>query len=146
MHLLMKTHSTNPDAEVGCRVGCVQLTPKLARLILKHIKAFKAAKEADSTLYEMHFWDGSVDYLSEAGVAKIPEKVQDVLDTGEGYSKIKDSFRNVDLTEEDFERTECDIMMVRADGVSWTCIPKHSDIYISTESLPIPIIKSCLRK
>jgi hypothetical protein len=141
---LLNTHSTNPDAEVGCRVAYVEMTPKLAKLVLKRIRAFKAAKKADGTLYEMHFWDGSLDYLTDVGASKVPEQAQRALEQ-EGVTTVAAKFRNVDLTEEDFDRTECDVMLVREGGVSWTAIPKHTDIYVSTEEIQLDELKRCTK-
>ena len=40
-----------------------------------------------------------------------------------------------------FLNHECGQMVIVEDGVRWTCIPKHTSIYVTTETIPIAWIK-----
>jgi hypothetical protein len=137
---LLNTHSSVPDADVGCRVALVTLDKKFATLILKRLAVFKAALKKDNSLFELQFWDSAPEYLSDDGVAAISEEIQCQLDM-EMSVKVKSAFRNTTLTEDSFQRTEVELMTIREDGVAWSAMPKHADVRVETEEIRFDVIR-----
>jgi hypothetical protein len=138
--VIFKTNSSMPDADVGCRAAIVSINKNLALLILKRSAIFKAALKKDKSLFELRFWDSSPEYLSGEGVDCIPEEYKAMLDQ-ECAVKMKSAFRNSVLTEECFQRTDVELMHVREGGVSWSAIPKHSDVTVETEELQLSVVR-----
>jgi len=142
---ILKTNSSMPDADVGCRAAVVTVNKKLMAVILQRAAIFKAAKKKDKSLFELQFWDSSPDYLSDMGVDAIPEEYKATLDQ-EGGVKMKSAWRNDTLIEDCFQRTEVDLMSVREDAVSWSAMPKHCDVRVETEELRYDVLKRHLGK
>jgi DNA-directed RNA polymerase subunit N (RpoN/RPB10) len=103
-----------------------------------------AAKAQDKNLWEMYFW-GCLPFWFECGEFsekwfekyKIPEWNTDFVEIKDDQAKVDDL---------PVQRTECDQMIVCEEGVRWTCIPKHTNIYITSETIPIAEIRKIMDK
>lgn len=89
----------------------VDITPEYAFQLLERVNLLKAAVEKDPHAYELYFWDCSGNYLDPA-----PEDLE---------------------ASEEPCRTECDQLIVRCGEVCWMAYPKHGDVQLTTEALPL---------
>ena len=145
MKFLMRAFSSNADYNADIEYVWVDVTKELAQIILARRKLFLNAEAADkktpgcehSSLWEMYFGNHHARYFSNE---KVPEELglQVFDDTGEPVET------DWDPGDDDGERTECDQMIVAENGVRWTTIPKHTDIYITSETIPFSKIEECL--
>lgn len=135
MKLLLRTFSTVEDFYGECDWAFVDITKELAQTILKRAKAFKKAKEADDCLVEMNFWDTSACFFE---YSKLPKELHDKLHDEE-WMITEETY-----SEEDAQRTECDVMTILDNYVYWEMIPKHTDIRITTGSIPLAEIEKAL--
>lgn len=146
LELLLKTSCSNeyePTAAY-CTVG---VGMGLIDLILSRKALFEKLKEQDAGAYEIYLWNGDPDWWDDSSGQFIDEeleKLPDVLCPVEGIS-AKDifwdnravflPFGDLALVNGEQSRVECCQMVVGADGVHWTCIPKHGSNYVVTESV-----------
>jgi len=87
----------------------VEIGPDYARLLLERIKMFESIRARDQDAYELYFWDYSGQYFR--GDPDEPGEVREP------------------------SRAECNQLVVREDEVLWTAIPKHTDVYVTTDSI-----------
>jgi hypothetical protein len=110
-------------------------------------------KTLDSSIFETYYWDYSAQYFSplvnrptqpqEVAVAcfeleKTLEELQ--VDTCEVVSVPG----NFCVPDSQIATVECAQMIVREEGIAFTAIPKHTDIYITTAEISILFLESIL--
>lgn len=87
----------------------VEISPEYARILLERINLLEAVQKQDKDAFELYFWDPSGDYFGgdpdEPDVAGTPS------------------------------RAECQQLVVREDEVNWVVIPKHTDLYVTTDPI-----------
>lgn len=151
MKLVLKCWSSH-DITYGCNYALVVLTPELAKLMLERLEFVRTRKARDDDFYEAYWWDRHAFYFSPWGdmsggdPARQPNEKQTELLEGfldglldkADFAEIPADF---DIPESTEARTECDQMIVRIDGVTFTCIPKHTDIYITTACVSLEILE-----
>ena len=112
--LVLETSSTGADGyNADCDYAAVELTESLACRLLARIKTLRDVNEKDREAYEIYYWDDSPQYYS--GDPK----------------KYRKSGKKVSAS------TECDQLVVRMDEIAWMCYPKHTDVTITTEHVPV---------
>jgi len=136
MNLLMRGHSSNSDYDADLGYVFVEMTPTLARLILRRMAAFKAMKKKDRRAVEAYFWDGSAVYLRH-------EQVAERLAAEVNSDLLIETKKHIDYR--DGANVECDQMVVGEATVHFTAFPKHSDIYITSEAIPEATIRAALK-
>jgi len=87
----------------------VEIGAVYARLLLERIKLLESIRAKDHDAYEIYFWDCSGEYFG--GDPSEPDQVREP------------------------SRTECNQLVVRDGEVLWTAIPKHTDVYVTTDSI-----------
>lgn len=145
--------SSNPDYDGGCDYAAVEISEELAKLVLRRINILSEQKALDSSLYETYYSDPSPEYFSpwtvhpaEPGEIDAPaaalEEILDRLgvDTKETLIAPPD-FR---VSESHIAAVECSQMVVRDDGIAFTALVRHADIYLTTAEIPREIIESAL--
>lgn len=96
--------STNDNYGAGdYAVAVVDITPEYAKELIKKVALVRKIRATGEKLYEMAYWDGSATYGKD-------EKELSVSDPHLCGSP-----------------TECDQLLVGADGVKWCAYIKHSD-------------------
>jgi hypothetical protein len=144
MKFLMRGYSNNENYNADIDYVWVDVGPELAKTILRRRKLFLKANEEEkkaegrdwgNPLWEMYFGDHHARYF-QYGVP--PDEETEKVDQGEAAQTDWDPGDN------DGERTECDQMVITEDGVRWTTIPKHCEIYITSETIPYSKIEECL--
>ena len=148
MKILMRTDSTNADYYADCECAVLDVTPELLTRIAARAEVLRQAVEVDHHLWKLVFRGCGPDFYSY--------KLIDACAEAEGSESFdwEDQFQDagvlplpngVDLDRFEPQRTECDQEVVRAHRiggqfefeVAWVMIPKHSNIYISTEVLTL---------
>ena len=145
MKILLNTRSNNPEYNADCDCAVVDLTPSLLHQIRCRVEMARQILSQDSDLYELYFWGGTADFYSYGLVeaceaAGAAAWLTDLEQAGHGALPGA-----VDLGAHEIQRTECDQMIVRsmptpegpAFEVAWVTIPKHTDIYVTTEALTL---------
>ena len=107
---VLHVSSTNEYLD-GFDTFVVEINPEYARLLLDRIKLLEAVQKEDKEAYELYFWDPSGDYF-------------------EGDPDEPDADRAP-------SRAECHQLVVRQEEVNWVAIPKHTDLYVTTDSIRV---------
>lgn len=87
----------------------IDLDPAYAERLLKRIELFRSLKRQDSEVYELYFWDHQGGFFG-------------------GEPDEHDEAREP-------AHTECSQLVVGDGYVFWTAIPKHTDVYVTTDYL-----------
>jgi hypothetical protein len=135
--VLLRVTSSNSDYNADCALALVQIDKELAKKILERRKLFLQERGNDVELVEKYYWSGSAHFYENGG--KVDELYDEHLTDDDLVELDEDPVKR---TEE--MRTECDQMIIREDGVAWTMIPKHSDIYITTSIIPYAMVEAYL--
>jgi hypothetical protein len=125
----------NYDADIG--YVFVKVTPELAKLILKRVVTFRRLKKEDKEALETYYWDRNALYLRHE---KVEEEDAKEINT----DLLIETKRSFDL--DTSENMECCQMRVDEDTVGFTAIPKHTSIYITSERIPLNVIREVLKK
>ena len=135
MKLILKTHSDNEHYNADCDYAMVELTRPLAKLCMRRMALLKKIAKRDKQAYELWFWDYHCSFFTYFELAdEDPESSPfDV----EEYMELPDSF---EIPEDSIQTTECDQMVIGDGRVHWCVIPKHSNIYITTDNIPLELI------
>lgn len=150
MKILLKTRSDNPEYNADCDCAVVDLTPNLLDQIRCRVKMARKMLSQDSDLYELYFWGGTADFFSYRLVeaSEAAGATTRSTDTEQaGHSALPGT---LDLGVHEIQRTECDQMIVRysptPEGpefeVAWVSIPKHTNIYVTTEAITLEDLES----
>ena len=111
--ILLPTFSDHPEFNADFDYFKVLITPEIAKKCLQRTEMVKALKAFDASCFEISFWDGRGDYFTG--------------DYEEGH----------DATQTPLS-CECAKLVATDTGVYWSCVPKHSEITITTESVSTP--------
>jgi len=137
MKILMRGNSTDENYDADISYVFVDLTPTLARQMLKRVAEFKRTKAKDTHALETYYWNHEAIYLS---YGQVSEKEQEAVNT----DLVVDA--TTKITFADGARVECNQMIVSDDCVYFTAIPKHSSIYIISEQIPLATIREAAGK
>ena len=153
MRVILRVWSTNPDYSGGCNYAVAEISEELAKLMLRRLNVLREQKTLDPSIFETYYWDYSAQYFSlwpnrpieaqEPGNAcfeleKTLEELQ--VDTCEMIS-VPDDFH---VPDSQIDAVECAQMIVREEGIAFTAIPKHTDIYLTTAEIPKHVLDSIL--
>jgi hypothetical protein len=153
VRVILRVWSTNPYYSAGCDYAVAEITEELAKLILRRLNLLRDQKTLDPSICEIYYWDYSAQYFSpwvnqrgepdEVEVASFElEKTLEELqaDTCEMVS-VPDDFH---IPDSQIASVECAQMIVREEGIAFTAIPKHTDIYLTTAEIPKQVLDSIL--
>lgn len=108
--LSLNTYSSIADYNADCDYFRVHISGELARKLLQRVEMLRAVQKADPSCFQMVFWDAHGDYYSGSAEGEHDHAAHP-------------------------QKTECEQLVVSNDSVHWTCMPKHTEIEISTEHL-----------
>lgn len=137
MTLILKTHCTN-DSFDGCSYALVNLTPTLARKILRRREMFEAHRRNDPDLTETSYYSGDADYFSALATTDEPSDEIERHLTDKGFVKVPTDFY---VDDELLERTECGQMVVSTAGVWFQCYPRHCDALVETHEIDFKTVE-----
>jgi hypothetical protein len=153
VRVLLKVWSSNPEYDGGCDYAAVEISAELAKLMLQRINVLSEQKVFDCSLYETYYWDSSPEYFSpwsvhpaEPGEIDAPAAALEEILDGLGVDTketviVPPDFR---VSESRIAAVECSQMVVRDDGIAFTALVRHADIYLTTAEIPREIIESAL--
>ena len=153
MQVLLKVWSSNPEYSGGCDYAVVEIDEGLAKLMLRRITSLCELRALDPSLFEAYFWDSSPEYFSPwENRANQSGEVQNSADNLEKMlENLQVDSRESVVAPPDFRvpenkiaTVECSQMIVRDDGVAFTALLRHSDIYVTTADIPRAFISSAL--
>lgn len=145
------------DRPEGYDCFVVEIDRALARALLRLIRTVQRLARTHPQLYKLELWDGHGDYFAAeeeeatepcpaCGAALGPRlgpwhRAEEPCDTVQTppvpLTRVAAAadFRYIPVGEA--SRTECARLMVLPDGVHWAAYPKHSDLEVETETLPL---------
>jgi hypothetical protein len=153
MRVLLKVWSSNPDYDGGCDYAAVEISEELAKIMLRRINVLSEQKALDCSLYETCYWDSSPEYFSpwaahpaEPGEIDVPAAALEEILDGLGVDTKETLIAPPDfrVSEGHIAAVECSQMIVRDDGIAFTALVRHADIYLTTAEIPREIIESAL--
>jgi hypothetical protein len=127
------TTSSNPDYIAECDFAFMDIGVEAAKQILARHALFMDAHAKDKSLWEMYFWDSLPEWFDGCENSKWFAKHK-IEDPDCGVDSVADA---ITLEGVELQRTECDQMIICEEGVRWTCVPKHTSIYVTSETIPI---------
>jgi hypothetical protein len=137
MKLILKTHCTNEFFD-GCSYALVDLTPALARKVLRRREIFEAGRRNDPDLTEASYYSGDAEYFSSLPTADDPfDEIERRL-ADRDFTQAPTDFC---VNDEFLERTECGQMVISTDGVWFQCYPKHCDPLVETHEVDFETVE-----
>ena len=154
MRIVLKVSSSNEYCDAGCEFALVDLTPELAALALERIAALRDQKTLDPNIDETSYWAYFVVcYFSRYARLAMDEKDVEGSHASMGYmlDDLQIEEREVVHVPEIFQvpssqiaAVECEKMLVRADSIIFSAIPKHASFYVQTVEIPIAMLEAAL--
>ena len=150
MKVILKVWSSYSDHNGGCDFALVEITPEFARLALRRIEVLREQKVIDPAVDETYFWDPAAQFFSpwtgpargtrggEAACLKLEEEL-DLLQIDR--NEVVTASGDFSVPQSQIARVECTQMLVRAEGVAFTAIPKHTDFYVTTAEIPREVLE-----
>lgn len=153
LQLLLPVSSPNESNPVW--YATVRLTPEYCQLLLMRVERLQQLKRIESQdLIEMYYWSSAPTWYGTNTFRDIPDAVAD------RWSDLTDRFDDWlereplqglllldgdhQLPEECECRVEISQLVVRDDEVCWTGSPKHTDYYVTTNSVPVGLLHNLL--
>ncbi len=133
--LFLLNADANDEHFDGMNCALVEIGQEHAAQLLQLRIVFQRAKGAASasSLYEMYYWDHSARWFDSCRTTGIeaPDDWRRLEPAELTPPAISPPF-----ADENVERSECDQLVVDVDGVKWTAIAKHADVYVVTRTIP----------
>lgn len=154
MVFLIQAHPSLDTDLLDCDFGRVVIGPKQAEELLALGKIFKAAWKASTalkaTLWEIYYWDmaGQIDFISFSKLYEHVGKAVEKMDPELKQVPFKtfEGMTSIGITAVKRESTEVEQLIVRGNGVAWTALVKHTQVYVTTETIPWSRIRSIAKK
>jgi hypothetical protein len=152
VRVVLKVTSSNENCNGGCEYALLDLTPELATLAVRRIAVLNEQKNLDPDLDETHYWACFVDCYFDPWV----ESAEDVKEgegrnsaVGDTLDELKIEDNGVVTVSENFHvapsqsaAVECEQMVVSADSISFTAIPRHASLRVATTEIPITMLET----
>lgn len=119
---VLEAHCSDSYADLdGYDCYVLTVNPAYAEVLLRRVELLRAANRQDSAAYELYFWDAAGEFHGRDFDA------EELAPSGEP------------------SRTECDQLVVCANELFWTSIPKYTDVYVTTDAIPVAEIEKIAR-
>ena len=152
MRIALKVTSSNEYCNGGCEFALLDLTPEVAALALRRIRALREQKNLDPDIDETYFWAYFVECYFDPW-AESPANEKDLEITNSAVGDILDE---LDIEENEVVRVpesfqvppglcsvvESEQMIVRVDSISFTAIPRYASLRIQTGEIPITMLEA----
>ena len=152
MRVVLKVTSSNENYNGGCEHALLDLTSDLASLALRRIAVLKEQRNLDPDIDETYYWAYFVDcYFDPWAESAEDEKegkgtssaVGDMLDElkieDNGVVSVPENFH---VAPSQSAAVECEQMVVSADSISFTAIPRHASLRVATAEIPITMLET----
>ena len=152
MRIALKVTSSNEYSNGGCEFALLDLTPEIAALALRRIRTLREQKNLDPDIDETYFWAYFVECYFDPW-AESPGDEKDVEGTSSAVGDILDELEIEDnevvCVPESFQvpPSQCSVveseqMIVRADSISFTAIPRYASLRVQTAEIPITMLEA----
>ncbi len=135
MKFITSTTSSNSDYNAEFDYAFIEIDKEVAARVMARHEIFTMVRGMDHSLFESYFWDSTPEWFSYAD-----DHDKELPDQGEVV--VADEKFSLDGFE--MQNDECCQMIICEEGVRWTTIPKHTGIYITSETIPIEKVRECL--
>ncbi|MGA2621464.1 MAG: hypothetical protein ABSF26_27895 [Thermoguttaceae bacterium] len=166
MHIVLHTHSSNPDYNGDCDYAVVELTPALLEQIRRRVELAREVRRQDDDLYELYFWGSNAQFYNHCLIEACEKAITATATGADADQAVRDWVTDLDCGEHavlppgvdlevlESERTECNQAVIRCSPaghtlqfeVAWTTIPKHSDVNVTTSELTLTALETYFRK
>ena len=145
MKLVLKVSSNNEHCDGGCELALVDLSPELAALALRRIAVLREQKFLDPDVDETYYWAHVVEYFSPwVSLASTKKEVEPAVEVANVLDEFGVEENEVLMVPESFwvpsclvAAVECRQMIVRADCIAFTAIPKHASFHVQTVEIAL---------
>jgi hypothetical protein len=152
LRIALKVTSSNEYCNGGCEFALLDLTPEVASLALRRIATLREQKNLDPDIDETYFWAYFVDCYFDPW-AESPSDEKEVESAG---SAVGDVLDELDIEDNEVVRVpesfqvppsqcavvESEQMIVRADSVSFTAIPRYASVRVQTAEIPNTMLEA----
>ena len=150
MKLVLKVSSNNEHCDGGCELALVELTPRLAAMALRRIAVLREQKNLDPDVDETYYWAYVVEYFSPwVSLVSTEEEVEPAIEVANVLDELGVEENEVLMVPESFlvpscqiAAVECRQMVVRADCIAFTAIPKHASFHVQTVEIPLGTLEA----
>ena len=150
MKVVLKVSSNNEHCDGGCELELVDLSPELAALALRRMVVLREQKCLDPDVEETYYWAHVVEYFSPwVSLASTKEEVEPAVEVANVLDELGVEENEVLMVSESFlvpscqiAAVECRQMVVRADCIAFTAIPKHASFHIQTVEIPLGTLEA----
>ena len=152
MRIALKVTSSNEYFNGGCEFALLDLTQELAALALRRIGTLREQKNLDPDIDETYYWAYFVDcyfdpWADSSGDEKDVESMSSAVGAILDELGIEDN--EVVCVPESFQvpPSQCAVveseqMIVRADSISFTAIPRYASLRVQTTEIPITMLEA----
>ena len=166
MKIILQTHSSDSEYNGDCDYAVVDLTPIVVQQIRQRAELARQARQRDDDLYELSFWGSPAEFYDSGLLDACDKALAAAAEESDADHAVRDWLADleqnghallpaaVDLDTHEAPRVECGQVILRChrfpEGLSlevaWTAIPKHSDVGVTSASLPLAAMESYLRQ
>ncbi len=129
MRLYLETLSNNVDYDANICVAWVNLSQSDAKRIMRRHEEFVVLKAKDESIFKVTFTADDVLYLEDTYVGV------DEIDMDGAWYVAADRNWSIGV------RTDAEWMHIGEMGVCWSCVPKHTNIEVTTAQLDWDLIR-----
>jgi hypothetical protein len=153
--LILETETSDPLGESGhCDCAAVKVAAEFVKLCRRRVKLAELSLLADSSLWELSFWDGSgPEFYDNDLVSQAEERSNEFYDD---ISNNGSAVLPASLTLKRFQpqRVEARQMIVRKTGpensprfeIAWKATPKNSNFQVETKAIPLDYLEQVLEE
>jgi len=152
MKLVLKVSSNNEHCDGGCELALVDLSPELAALALRRMVVLREQKCLDPDVDETYYWAYVVEYFSPwVSLVSTEEEVEPAVKFANVLDELGIEANEVLTVPESFwvpscqiAAVECEQMIVRADCIAFTAIPKHASFHVQTVEIALSTLEAAV--
>jgi len=152
MKLVLKVSSNNEHCDGGCELALLDLSPELAALALRRMVVLREQKCLDPDVDESYYWAYVVEYFSPwVSLVSTEEEVEPAVKVAHVLDELGIEENDVLTVPESFWVPSCQIaaveyeqMIVRADCVAFTAIPKHASFHVQTVEIALSTLEAAV--
>jgi sulfur carrier protein ThiS len=152
MKVILRVSSNNEHCDGGCELALVDLTPQLAGMALRRIAVLREQKSLDPDIDETYYWAYVVEYFSPwVSLASTEEEVEPAVTVANVLDELGIEENEVITVPESLRvpscqiaAVECEQMIVRADCIAFTAIPKHASFHVQTVEIALSTLEAAV--
>ena len=152
MKVVLRVSSNNEHCDGGCELALVDLSPELADLALRRIAVLREQKFLDPDVDETYYWAHVVEYFSPwVSLASTKKEVEPAVEVANVLDEFGVEENEVLMVPESFwvpsclvAAVECRQMIVRADCIAFTAIPKHASFHVQTVEIALGTLEAAV--